>query len=199
MDPRAVLHPVGPHEPRVYWTRRAVLLAAIVVVLVLLFAWGCSGGSGQPIANRPSTTPSASHTPSPTPTASIAVTACAAGQLSVAASTDAATYPAGVLPHLTATLRASGTTGCQVAASALRWEIVSGSDTVYTTAGCPATSHTSYTVRPNHPVRIGRIWDRHRSVVGCASPGTSAGSGTYQLRVTVGGVRSPIAVFHLTG
>jgi len=200
MDSRAVLHPVGPHEPRVYWTRRAVLLGSLLLVLILVVAYGCSGGGSHPTAaSRPRTSPSPTRTPSPTPSASAVAAACTAAQLSVAASTDAATYPAGVLPHLTATLRASGTTGCQVAASALRWEIVSGSDTVYTTAGCQATSRTSYTVRPNHPVRIGRIWDRHRSIAGCASPGTSAGSGTYQLRVTVDGVRSPIAVFHLTG
>ncbi|MBV9097110.1 MAG: hypothetical protein JO079_03540 [Frankiaceae bacterium] len=201
MDPHAVLHPVGPHEPRVYWTRRAALLAAVLVVLILLVTYGCSGGNAHPAANRhPVTTPTVTHPPTAVPTTTPAPTgACTPAQLTVAASTDAATYAAGVLPHLTAMLRASGTASCQVAASALRWEIVSGSDTVYTTAGCPATSKTTYTVRPNHPVRIGRIWDRHRSVAGCASPGTSAGSGTYQLRVTVAGVRSPIAVFHLTG
>lgn len=200
MDSRAVLHPVGPHEPRVYWTRRAFLVAGLLLVFVLVIAYGCSGRAAHPTAaNRPSTAPSASHTPSPTPTPSTAVAACAASQVTVAASTDATTYPAGVLPHLTATLRTSGPTACQVPASALRWEIISGTDTVYTTAGCPATGHATYQIRPNHPVRIGRIWDRHRSVAGCATPGTSAGSGTYQLRVAVDGVQSPVAVFHLTG
>lgn len=196
MDARAVLHPVGPHEPRVYWTRRAVLLAAVVVVLVLLAAYGCSGGTAKPTATssgHPTTTP----TPAPSATAAAAVPACVKSQLSVAATTDATTYPAGVLPRLTATVRT--TAECRLPASAINWEIVSGTDTVYTTVGCPAASHVTYTLRPSHPVRPGRVWDRHRSVAGCATPGTSAAPGTYQLRVTVDGVQSGVAVFHLAG
>jgi hypothetical protein len=199
MDPRAVLYPVGPHEPRVYWTRRAILLAAVVLVVVLLAAYGCSGGSARPTANRPITTPTPSRTPAPVTTTPAPSSVCTARQLTVAASTDAATYPAGVQPRLTATIRTTAATGCQLPAGALGWEIVSGADTVYTTAGCAAPHRAAYELRPNHPLRIGRIWDRHRSTPGCAGPGASAGSGTYQLRFTVDGVRSPVAVFHLTG
>src|SRR5438270_13547128 len=100
MDPRAVLYPVGPHEPRVYWTRRAILLAAFLLVVVLLAAYGCSGGSAHPTANRPATTPTASRTPAPVTTTPAPSSVCTARQLTVAASTDAATYPAGVPPHL---------------------------------------------------------------------------------------------------
>ena len=195
MDGRAVLHPVGPHEPRVYWTRRAVLLG-IVVVLVLLAAYSCGGGSAHPTAGHPNTTPTQRPTPNSSPTTPAA---CGKDQLTVGAGTDATTYPAGVLPHLTATIRTTGAAPCELAASAINWEIVSGSDTVYTTVGCVTGARASFTLRPGHPVRTGRIWDRHRSVAGCASPGTSAGPGTYQLLVTVDGVRSAVAVFHLTG
>jgi hypothetical protein len=70
---------------------------------------------------------------------------------------------------------------------------------VYTTVGCASGSRATFTLRPSHPVRTGRIWDRHRSVPGCTTPGSTAGPGTYQLRVTVDGVQSAAAVFHLTG
>ena len=197
MDAHAVLHPVGPHEPRVYWVRRATLLLAVVLVLVLLAAYGCSGGNGHPAANSRTTTPSPSTTPAPS--ASTGPVTCAQTDLTVVASTDATTYPAGVLPHLSATIRTGGSAPCKLPASAIRWEIVSGTDTVYTTAGCPPGAHTSFTLRPSHPARTGRIWDRHRSLPRCATPGSAAAAGTYQLRVIVDGVQSAVAVFHLTG
>jgi len=192
-----VLHPVGPHEPRVYWTRRIVLLLAIALVLVLLVAYGCSGdGTKSGVSGTPRSTPTAT----PTSTASAGPpTACTRDQLTVAASTDATTYPAGVLPHLVATIRTTGAAPCQLSAGAVSWEIVSGTDTIYTTAGCPPAGRATFLVRPGHPAGLNRVWDRHRSVVGCASPGASAGPGTYQLHVTVAGVRSQVAVFHLTG
>lgn len=196
MDAHAVVHPVGPHEPRVYWTRRAILLLAIVLVLVLIAAYGCSGGNAHPAAtHRTSTTPTAT----PTPSASSAPAACAKSQLTVAAGTDATTYPAGVLPHLSATIRTTGSGSCELAARAISWQIVSGTDTVYATVGCATGSRATFTLRPSHPVSTGRIWDRHRSLPGCTSPGTTAGAGTYQLRVTVDGVQSAVVVFHLAG
>jgi len=191
-----VLHPVGPHEPRVYWTRRIVLLLAIVLVLVLFFAYACSGGDTKPSATG--TTPRPSTSPTSTAPAG-APTACTKDELTVAASTDATTYPAGVLPHLVATIRTTGAAPCQLSAAAVSWEIVSGTDTIYTTAGCPPASRATFLVRPNHPAGLNRVWDRHRSVPGCATPGASADPGTYQLHVTVAGVRSAVAVFHLTG
>jgi hypothetical protein len=190
-----VLHPVGPHEPQVYWTRRAVLLLAIVLVIVLLAAYACSGGSAKPTAGRTTPTP----TPSPTPTASSTPTACATAQLTVGTTADATTYPAGVLPHLVATIRTTGTATCTLRVSAVTWEIVSGNDTVFTTAGCPNAAKAVLTVRPNHPSRTGLIWNRHRSVTGCASPGAAAAAGTYQARAAIGGLRSAVVVFHLTG
>lgn len=196
MDAHAVLHPVGRHEPRVYWIRRTTLLLAVVLVLVLLAAYGCSGGNGHPAAT-PRTTPSPS--PSSTPSGSTGPITCAQSDLTVVASTDATTYPAGVLPHLSATIRTAGSAPCRLPASAISWEIVSGTDTVYTTADCPPGTRAPFTLRPSHPVRTGRIWDRHRSLPGCATPGSVAAAGTYQLRVTVDGVQSAAAVFHLTG
>ena len=130
---------------------------------------------------------------------STAPAACAKSALTVVASTDATTYTGGVLPHLSATIRTAGPGSCELPVRAIDWEIVSGTDTVYTTVGCATGTRASFTLRPNHPVRTGRIWDRHRSLPGCTTPGSAAAPGTYQLRVTVAGVQSAVAVFHLTG
>jgi hypothetical protein len=201
MDARAVVHPVGPHEPRVYWTRRAVLMLAVLVVIVVFSAYACSG-SNAPVAGRPN--PTSSSSPSPAATGATTASACSAGQLTVSVDTDAATYPAGALPHLRVTVRNTSADPCLLRATAalVSWQIVSGPDVVWTNAGCPLPSLTSApttTLRANHPWRAPLVWDRHRSTKGCASPGVSAAAGTYQARATVAGVRSTPAVFHLTG
>jgi hypothetical protein len=198
MDTSGVLRPVGPHEPRVYWTRRAILLLAVVLVVVLFTAYACSGGGkARPAAHRTGPTPSATTTPTPagsTPPP----TGCASGQVTVAAGTDATTYPAGALPHLRATIRTTATSPCTLTRGAIGWEIVSGADTVFSTAGCAKTGGGAFTVRPNHPAVVALVWDRRRSS-GCATPGAAAAPGTYQLHITVAGARSGVAVFHLTG
>jgi hypothetical protein len=196
MDVGAVLHPVGPHEPRVYWTRRAVLLLAILLVLILFAAYACSGGNARPAAHR---SPAPTVTTTPTSSSSAAVTTCTSSDVTVAVTSVATTYPAGVLPHFVATIRTTGASACTLPARAISWEVVSGPDTVFTNAGCPDAAKTVLTLRPNHPTRTGLLWNRHRSVAGCATPGAAAGAGTYQVRATVAGVRSAATVFHLTG
>jgi hypothetical protein len=201
MDPGALLHPVGPHEPRVYWTRRAVLFV-VVLVLVLVLAFACGGGSsGTPTTsvNHPRPTPSTSTSApaSPAPT-----TTCTAAQIRVTATTDAASYPAGVQPHLTVAVRNTSAQPCRlpVGPGAVTWTIVSGPDQVWTTAGCPHTKTSTRTLlRRGQPWRSTIVWDRHRSVPGCATQGRVATAGTYQLRTSTLGVAAPAAVFHLTG
>ena len=199
MDSRAVLHPVGPLPPRVYWLRRLVPLV-VLLVLVLAIAISCSGGGGgggrgQTVATRggtPTVSPSTTSTPQP----------CHLSGLAVSASTDAARYPAGALPHLSVSVRNIGSSPCvfQDTPSRRIWTIVSGADQVWTTAGCPtAKVVTIRTLAAGATLRHSMVWDRHRSAKNCATSTTSPGPGTYQLLVTVDGAHSAPAVFHLTG
>ncbi|WP_199539153.1 hypothetical protein [Desertihabitans brevis] len=76
----SVLHPAGPEEPRVYWMRRAAVLAVVaLVVLVLVWAFRPSGDDVLAVpADTPSpTAPSSEASPSvdPTETAGDAETA----------------------------------------------------------------------------------------------------------------------------
>ena len=197
MDSRALLQPVGPLPPRVYWTRRAALLA-ILVVLIIAIAVSCSGGSGSghPAASTTTSTP----TPSSSPTVTAA--GCRRDQLAVTASTDATTYPAGVLPRLTVSIRNTGSLACVLTESprTRSWTIVSGTDQIWTTVGCPAasTAHDT-TLKAGAAARHTIIWNRHRSGKGCTTQTTPTTPGTYQLTVSVNGVTSTTAVFHLTG
>lgn len=194
MQTRPILHPVGPLPPRTYWTRRLLLLAGLAIVIAVV-AVACSGGSAKSpsAASRPSTspTPSASATPS-----------CSRTDLRVTVTTDAATYPAGVLPHLTVAVRNDGSSACRFVDSAATrtWSIYSGTDQVWSDAGCNAGApRVTRTLAARGVVRHGLVWSRHRSGAKCADSSTTVGPGTYRLYVTVRGERSAAAVFHLTG
>lgn len=197
MDPRAVVHPVGPLPPRVYWLRRVATLAVLAVVVAII-AVSCSGGSSG------GGTPSARSSTTPTPTASrttSAVGTCGAGQLTVTASTDADHYPTGSLPHFTVTIRNTGTQPCRFvdAATTRVWSVLSGTDEVWTDAGCTSSGSVTRVLAAKAAVRHAVIWNRQRSGPHCTSTSTSAAPGTYRLYVTVRGERSAAAIFHLTG
>jgi len=189
-----VLQPVGPLPPRVYWTRRVVVLA-VLAVLIAGIAVACAGGSGHP---RAAAKPAVS--PSPQTASHAAGGRCTGADLDVVASTDADKYAAGILPRLTVTVRARGAASCVLieSPSARTWTIVSGADQIWTTAGC-RTSHTATrtVLQPGMTVHHTIVWNRHRSDKRCAATNAAA-PGTYQLVVVVNGVQSQPAVFHLT-
>ena len=190
----AVLRPVGPLGPRVYWTRRIVLLAALAVVVAVI-AIACSGGSSSP---RRTARPVVS--PSPTLSSARPNAPCAANELDVVASTDADRYAAGTLPRLTVAISTRAPVSCVLteSPSARTWTIVSGADQIWTTAGCQSGHTAVHTVlKPGKPVRHTIVWNRHRSDKKCAVS-SAAAPGTYQLVVIVNGLRSQPAVFHLT-
>jgi hypothetical protein len=198
MDRRALLHPVGPLPERVYWTRRLVPLGA-VLLLVLVVALACSGGSGPPRHASAAPTPSATPS-SASPSASNG--RCGRDQIAVVASTDATSYPAGVLPVLRVTIRNTGSARCVLveSPSTRTWTIISGTDRVWTTAGCNASHAAARTpLPPGGSSTHALSWNRHRSGRNCTTSTATASPGTYQLVVTANGVTSAPAVFHLTG
>lgn len=204
MDPRAWRDPVGPLPARVYWRRRLVPLLVVLVVVVVA-ARGCAGGGGEgggqavTATTRPTPLPTS---PRPSPTQSTAPP-CRPGDLRVVASTDATSYPAGVEPRMTVTITTRAG-ACRLDDAATRtWTIRSGTDRVWTTADCASPTPTSSVkphrvrVTPHHAVTHTLVWARHRSTAGCGQ-GAPAQPGTYRLYVTVDGVTSPAAIFHLT-
>ena len=196
MDSRALRHPVGPEPAHVYWTRRLVLLAVLVVVVVVA-AYACSGGGS---GSHPVRTGASGPGPTPTPTKQ-PVGRCDGSALTVTASTDAESYAAGSEPRLAAVVRNVAALPCRVDSqpAARVCRIRSGSDTVWSTGDCGHSENPALRrLGPGKQVTYAVVWDRHRSVDGCASPGAEAQPGTYRLYVSVDGVRSDAAVFHLT-
>lgn len=198
MDPDALLHPVGPQPPRVYWLRRLALLV-LLVVLVLGLAKACSGGGEDPdrlTAEPGPTTTTASPQPSNTKPPR-----CDETTITVTADADAETYPAGVLPQLTAEVRNVSDEPCRLASeeSARTWTIRSGEDVIWDTGDCEYPRNRSiHRLGPGKAITYSVVWDRRRSVEGCESPGEEAQPGTYRLAVSVDGVLAKRVIFHLT-
>lgn len=196
MDPDAILTPVGPLPPRVYWLRRAALLV-LVVVLVVGTVKACSGGGG---ADRLGSEPQPSVTTT-TPAPKTKPSRCGRDALEVTAGADAASYPAGVLPQLTAEVRNVSDVPCRLAVEqdSRIWTVVSGEDQVWSTADCPHPGErTLHRLGAGKAITYRVAWDRHRSVEGCATPGDEAQPGTYRLLVTIDRAQAKPVVFHLT-
>lgn len=221
-----LLHPVGPLPAGTYWVRRTVVVATLVVAVILSASWLGGGGNGSPdhragggqgssapVGDATSTTSSAIPDPAPAavtaptakspPTAGPVVAAspaaCASRSLSVTASTDARTYPTGVRPLLTMTVKNVGPVSClrDLGVGARGMTIRSGSDRIWSSNDCEGSGTALMTLAPGEKRSYAVRWSRLRSHRGCLPPGPQGRPGTYRLYTTVGTATSPPAVFSL--
>jgi hypothetical protein len=93
----SVINPVGPEEPRTYWQRRALVVAALLGVLLVLWlivraALGGGGGDGS-AAPAPSESPSFGLSMTPEPSASPGATASTTASGSPSGSVSPTTSP----------------------------------------------------------------------------------------------------------
>lgn len=188
-----------------------ILLAAVVATAVWLLVarpWAnatdaapapTSSATSDPTPSAsPDSTPSESSSPEPSAEESPGLVACEAGDVEVAAVTDAESYPAGVLPQLSISLTNRGSTDCaiDVGSTTQRFTVSSGSDVWWTSTDCQenpssmiATLAAGATVTSKIPV----TWDRTRSSVEtCAEqnrPRAPAGGASYHVSVEIGGFK----------
>jgi hypothetical protein len=197
VDPDALVRPVGPLPARTYWLRRLGLLL-LLAVLVAGISRACSGAGGEDrLTGGPGPSPSVTSAPG-----HVKAERCSKSALRVTAASDAASYPAGVLPQLTAEVRNVSDAPCRLAVEqdARIWSVRSGEDEVWSTGDCPHPgSRSLHRLGPDEAITYRVAWDRHRSVEGCATPGAEARPGTYRLLVTIDRARAEPVVFHLTG
>ncbi len=218
-----VIHPTGPQSPGVYWFRRAVVLL-VLVVLLLGVRWLLTGrgGDGTPVAS-PSGSSSASSTPtatsssakptattaSPKPSAttasakpsSTAAAACAKSDISVTASTDAASYPTGSTPRLRMKIENTSSKSCtrDIGAPQNELLITSGAVRVWSSDDCnPGGTAQVVTMAPGQSYSVSVTWLGHLSQKGCPANQPIAGKGTYKLTGRNGDVTSAPATFALT-
>jgi len=158
-----------------------------------------SQASDQPAPSPSATSPSSP--PSPDPSASAAIALCADADISVEASSDAATYAQGINPRLTLTVTNTGSVPCQrdVGSAVNELKIVSGSARVWSTNDCKKERvNKLYTLAPKDFWAATVSWPRTTSAPGCPSATNAAGPGTYQVTGTNGGLESQPNVFVLT-
>lgn len=196
----SLLRPVGPHPPSVYWVRRGLSLAALVIVIALI-AWACGHSSSSPSGQG---SPHASATP-----ATSGPVRCAAPNVTLTVTTDAVSYPVGQTPRLIGRLTNAGSSTCvlRLAPATEIWQIVSGPDTVFSTKRCPQSTAQSRDIRlaPNKSKQVSLLWNGKRlgydqPTKHCVAGSTPVPPGTYQLSAKVAGIKTTKpAVFHIAG
>jgi hypothetical protein len=199
-----------------------MLLALVLLVLVTVYAiFLRGGGDGKPragagfTASGSSSTPptSAGHDSGSAPTspsrsaasASSSVSgpkACAAGQLSVAASTSARSYPAGAKPIVAIVVTNNGSAPCvqDLADRQIELRVYNGSARVWGSHDCAIQPGTADSVLPvKQPIRREVQWSGLSSQPACAGTRTRVGAGTYTLHALLAGREGTTTTFTLAG
>ena len=205
-----LLHPVGPEPARVYWRRRLVLLLAVVGLALLVIALTTRGGRADPVASpaAPDPAPAAADAPAATAVPSSEPTmdaddapTCAADELEVAVSTDAASYGADAAPRFTVEATNTGETACSVdlaLSEEVELLLVSGDDRVWSSRDCQdEAAERLVTLEPGATDAQTARWQRVRSQEGCPGDLAEPEAGTYEVTARVGEATSEPARFTL--
>ena len=125
--------------------------------------------------------------------------ALAAGELSVALSTDKSEYASGESATFTGTFTNTSGTPCRLHSTVKSrvWTVTSGSVTTWTTSGCSLSGKPKRAkLTATSSATTSTSWDGHRNDSSCTT-GAAASPGTYVLRGTFDGVTAKPAVFHV--
>jgi hypothetical protein len=212
-----VLHPVGPKSPLTYWSRRFLVLAVVVGVVVLVGQLLSRGGAPDPVEARTATsatpsvqvstsvtatpsgqpaTPSASAVAAPSP----ATPPCAPPDLAVTVSTDASSYGEGNHPRVTLTVTNGGAQACEtnVGQNALEIRVGSGDTAVWSSDVCyPGGGSDVRTLEPGAVYTTSLVWRSAASSDGCPDESRVA-PGTYHVQGRAGDVLSERVEITLT-
>ena len=210
----SLISPVGPRSTGVYWLRRAVALIAILAVLLALrwvvFGRGGSGSdvgalpaaSSSPTQQTPSTDPTSTGTSSTQPSSGASPAQCADADISVVASTDAASYPTGSTPKLHLKIQNTSGIACyrDIGAGMNELQIKSGGYHVWSSDDCNAGGAPMVTLlQPAESYSVTVTWPGVLSNKGCPANQPLAKSGFYDLYGRNGNVVSSSSSFSLTG
>jgi hypothetical protein len=203
-----MLHPIGEQPPSIYWRRRVAVLAVVALAFLTMYAVLFRGSDGKnKLAGSPSGHKSVAPpvTPVTSPDAlatSPAPVACVASQLTVAAETDAKSYPVGAKPTLSLLVTNSGPGPCvaDLSDQQIELRVLSGGARVWDSHDCAVQPGTSLQTLPvGTVVRRGIAWSGLTSEPGCAGQRQRAPAGSYSLIAIFSGLQSAPAPFTLTG
>ncbi|NUR96423.1 MAG: hypothetical protein HOV67_14335 [Kribbellaceae bacterium] len=215
----SLLRPVGHLPASVYWFRRGLVLA-IVVVLVIVLSNLFGGGDAQnaaasdpqqnpataPPASTPTATPTATATAStrkstPTPTKTTPPTdlPCKASDLDVHALPANRKIVSGSMLNFVVQLVPTGD-GCKasIGADKLTVTVTSGKDLIWSTTQCEsAIQNATLVVAKGQQSAVTVPWNGHRSRPGCLPGQPVAKPGTYVVKAEYDGRLSGAQAFQV--
>ena len=200
-----VLTGKGPQPPRVYWIRRGlVAVAGIVLIVLLVWAFGPKGGPTQavPAGESPSVAPTTTTPESATPTPSPASSSPSATPSRTPSATPSPTAPTACEPigvqlelkgfssvkadgkqTFMVTVENNTAMPCVLAIGKDNFvlRVNSGSDPIWSTAHCEKWLPTvkKQTLKAGATVEFPVAWDLFRSTAGCKQVEGQLGAGTY--------------------
>ena len=189
-----LFRPVGPHSTRVYWKRRIVVLAVLVVLV------GAVIGIGTALAKK------GTPAPGPTPPAatgkdkdSAKSPQCGKADIDLTLTADAQTYAAGTNPRFSIELRNAGDRPCLVDVNATTrvLQVVSGKDDVFSSGHCAEGTPRLLLLKAAETDATTITWERMRSDKTCPAKPAVAKAGTYKASVTLAGATSKEVTFVL--
>ncbi|HEX9231950.1 MAG TPA: hypothetical protein VF869_08570 [Jatrophihabitantaceae bacterium] len=196
-----MLRPIGSLPTSVYWRRRLLIAAAVLLAALTVYVVFMSGDnkktSGQPTGGAPSTHAPSSTSPTPVGT-SVAPVSCVPSVLKVAAVTQAGGYRVGQQPELAIEVTNTGTAPCIANLSDSQIELIvfNGASRVWGSHDCQVEPGTSpVTLLSRKPVRRSIQWTGLSSRPECAGSRQRVGAGVYTLRVHLGKMESADAKF----
>ena len=220
-----MLTPRGPLPQKVYWRRRMFLAAFAVLAVVTAGVVVLGGGSDEvdprltgagPVPSASPTAPPATDTTTATDASTVAagtsagasssapsaadqpVQPCAAGAVTIAAATDAASYPVGASPALRIVLTNVSAAPCTADLSDQQIElfVYFGEARIWGSHDCNIEPGTAVQTLPvGQAVTREIVWTGLSSVPGCTATRQRAVAGTYTLRPTLSGVAGTPSTF----
>jgi len=209
-----MLHPVGDLAPSVYWRRRGLLLAAVLLAGVTIYAVFLRGGSSGPPSGGSSFSGSGqsggSRSASPTDTVSAEPAssttaepaACTPAQLTIAATSSANSYPAGAKPTVAIVVTNKGPAPCvqDLSDSQIELLVYNGSARVWGSHDCLIQPGTAPATLPvGQPIRREIQWSGLSSQPACAGTRTRVAAGRYTLFAYLSGHQGSTSTFTLAG
>lgn len=219
----SLLRPVGHLPASVYWFRRGLVLAVLVVLIVLISNLFGGGGDAQnaaasdpepnpttaPPASAPTSTPTsagtsaATKTPTPTPkptkTTPPTDLPCKSSDVTVTALPANRKIVSGSMLNFVVQLVPTGD-GCKAAVGTdkLTVTVMSGKDLIWSTTQCEkAIQNATLVVAKGKQAAVTVPWDGHRSRPGCLPGQPVAKPGTYVVKAEYNGRPSGAQAFQV--
>jgi hypothetical protein len=218
-----MLHPVGSHTPSVYWRRRLLVLASVILLVILLAltlraVFGDDKGKPSAADPNPGSTTPVTHPASPgttNPSTQVSSTGgtasttggstsstppakCTPAQLKVQAVVGKPTYQVGDKPVLTLQVTNSGPAPCaqNVADSQIVLRVYNGASRVWGSHDCQTEPGVDQrTLLVNKPVGFSIVWSGLTAQAGCTGTRQQVGAGTYTLYAALAGHDGKAAQF----